>query len=63
MLLEVKKNLQKFNINKNDKLVLSISGGIDSMVLHDIISKIYIFTKILILKINLKIELSLFLLI
>ena len=45
MFLEVKKNLQKFNINKNAEMILSISGGVDSMVLFNIISKILIIIK------------------
>ena len=54
MFLEVKKNLQKFNINKNDKIILSISGGIDSMVLYNILSKIYNKTNIHLLHFNFK---------
>ena len=54
MFLEVKKNLQKFNINKNAEIILSISGGVDSMVLFNIISKIYNPTKIHLLHFNYK---------
>tara|TARA_B100000029_G_scaffold151969_1_gene147066 strand:- start:747 stop:2057 length:1311 start_codon:yes stop_codon:yes gene_type:complete len=40
MFLQIKKNLQKYNIDKNTKVVLSISGGVDSVVLYFIIKKI-----------------------
>jgi len=54
MFLEVKKNLQKFNINKEDKLALSISGGVDSIVLYNILSKIYISKNIHLIHFNFK---------
>ena len=35
---QVKQNLCKYNINKDSNIILSISGGVDSLVLYYIIS-------------------------